>query len=90
MANGISPRNPARWRALPRMLAGFLPVGVFGVILLWAMGEWGVFTGILAGTAFGALAAWSLTRLIAVYPMMQWAAAVVVGLLLVLITMSLF
>lgn len=75
---------------MPRMLAGFLPVGVFGLILLWAMGEWGVFTGILAGTVLGALAAWSLTRLIDAYPVMRWAAAVVVGLLLALVIASLF
>lgn len=72
------------------MLAGFLPVGVFALVLLWAMGEWGVMTGIFAGTALGAVIAWGLTRLIAAYPLVQWIAAGAIGLLLTVVVLSLF
>lgn len=88
MAQGVSDTRAPAWRALPRMLAGFFPVGVFGLVLLWAMGEWGVALGILAGTALGAAAAWALTRLIAAYPLVQWIAAAVIGVLLILVALS--
>lgn len=72
------------------MLAGFFPVGVFALVLLWAMGEWGVMTGIFAGTSLGAVIAWGLTRLIAAYRVVQWIAAGAIGLLLTVVVLSLF
>ncbi|AOR76258.1 hypothetical protein QUC32_18575 [Novosphingobium resinovorum] len=94
MADGIPTRRSMNWRTLPptlaRALAGFFPVGVFALVLLWMMGEWGVLGGMIAGTVLGAVAAWALTRLIAAYPLVQWLAAIVVALLLVLVIASLF
>jgi hypothetical protein len=90
MAEGIRDQRPAAWRALPRTLAGFFPVIVFGLVLLVAIGEWGLFGCVLAGTALGAAVAWALTRLIATFPVAQWAAATVIALALVLVVLSFF
>jgi multisubunit Na+/H+ antiporter MnhE subunit len=94
MADGIPTRRSMNWRTLPptlaRALAGFFPVSVFALVLLWMMGERGVLGGMIAGTVLGAVAAWALTRLIAAYPLVQWVAAIVVALLLVLVIASLF
>ncbi|PNU05092.1 hypothetical protein [Novosphingobium guangzhouense] len=94
MAEGIPTQRPMNWRVfsrrLVRALAGFFPVGVFALVLLWMMGDWGVVGGIIGGTALGAVAAWALTRLIATYPLVQWAAASIVAMLLILAIASLF
>jgi hypothetical protein len=90
MAEGIRDQRPAAWRALPRTLAGFFPVIVFGLVLLVAIGEWGLFGGVLAGTALGAATASALTRLIAAFPILQWTAATVIALAMVLVVLSFF
>lgn len=94
MVDSASTSGPPRWRAVARAsarsLAGVLPVGLFALVLLWAMGEWGVAVGILAGTALGAIVAWCLTRLIAAYPLVQSVAAAAMGLLLILVVLSFY
>lgn len=52
--------------------------------------QWGLFRGVLAGTALGAAAAWALTRLIAAFPILQWTAATVIALAMVLVVLSFF
>jgi len=75
---------------LGALLAGFVPVGVFGILLLLAIGEWGLAAGVLFGSAIAAAAAWILVRLIARFVALRWLAATMTAIALVITVLSLF
>lgn len=77
-------------RTVRQWLAGFFPATVFGLVLLLAIGRFGLILGIIIGIAMGAVTAWALVRLIAAYPPAQWFAAIVVAALLALFVLSFF
>jgi hypothetical protein len=83
-----SPQTATLIRKARLFLAGFLPVGVFAIVLLLAIGAWGLWWGIVGGAVLGGGIAWLLVRLIAASPAAQWVASAVVAAVAALYALS--
>ncbi|AXB76427.1 hypothetical protein [Novosphingobium sp. P6W] len=99
MAEGYSTQLPNRnlkfsvavaIRGLRGALAGFFPVAVFALVLVWAIAAWGLVAGIMLGSVLAGVVAWGVVRTMSAYPSLQWLAATAVGTVLILFVVSIF